>query len=262
MKSIAEGAEKYLRHRAKYPKRFAKDFRNAAIFLVLGENQRQYIPLAWALTAREPGWETKTSSMNSGNARRMAETAGLITVESDDPRHGTYWRETLDFCKEFTGTRPEFSLRDGQARHPHHNSYYVLPPKLGALSLSPAEADSEPGFEGARDQVTTNRYERDSGLRDKCIAHHKTKDGGKLLCQVCGMDFSQRYGDIGKGFIHVHHVDPLGNRQERHKVDPTINLKPVCPNCHAMLHKAPGNNAFSLDQIRERLFASGYLSSV
>lgn len=50
--------------------------------------------------------------------------------------------------------------------------------------------------------------------------------------------FWQSVWDLGKGFIHVHHIVPISTRKgEPHKIDPENSLVPVCPNCHAMLHK-------------------------
>lgn len=37
----------------------------------------------------------------------------------------------------------------------------------------------------------------------------------------------------------VHHREPLSEVRETHEVDPIRDLVPVCPNCHAMLHRAP-----------------------
>jgi 5-methylcytosine-specific restriction protein A len=54
---------------------------------------------------------------------------------------------------------------------------------------------------------------------------------------ICGFSFEQHFGDIGKGFIHVHHLRPLGNIGENYEVDPVTDLIPVCPNCHAMIHR-------------------------
>lgn len=45
--------------------------------------------------------------------------------------------------------------------------------------------------------------------------------------------FTDMYGDIGKDFIHVHHL-LIG---EEYVVDHIKDLRPVCPNCHAMLDK-------------------------
>jgi 5-methylcytosine-specific restriction enzyme A len=86
-------------------------------------------------------------------------------------------------------------------------------------------------FEGAKQQVTVNRYERSPKARTKCLAHHGHR------CKVCDLDFAERYGDIGRGFIHVHHLIPLADIGEKYEIDPLNDLIPVCPNCHAMLHK-------------------------
>ena len=75
------------------------------------------------------------------------------------------------------------------------------------------------------------RYERNREARDRCIEAKGCK------CAVCGMDFEQTYGDIGKGFIHVHHLIPISSIAEDYVIDPINHLVPVCPNCHNMLHR-------------------------
>lgn len=85
--------------------------------------------------------------------------------------------------------------------------------------------------EGAVMQVTVNRYERNREARDRCIEARGCK------CAVCGADFEQTYGDIGKGFIHVHHLIPISSIGEDYVIDPINHLVPVCPNCHNMLHR-------------------------
>ena len=91
--------------------------------------------------------------------------------------------------------------------------------------------------------VTT--YERNPEAREACLRHHGRR------CQVCGLDFELRYGEIGKGFIHVHHIVPVSEIGKEHKVDPIKDLMPVCPNCHAMLHmRTP---PLSVEQLREMM---------
>ena len=51
------------------------------------------------------------------------------------------------------------------------------------------------------------------------------------------MDFEETYGETGKDYIHVHHITPLSDIGERYKLDPVKDLRPVCPNCHAMIHR-------------------------
>jgi len=84
--------------------------------------------------------------------------------------------------------------------------------------------------EGTRTQVSVNRYERDRGARDACIEHYGP------VCQVCNFNFESVYGELGEGFIHVHHIIPLSEIGDSYIVDPITDLVPVCPNCHAMLH--------------------------
>jgi 5-methylcytosine-specific restriction endonuclease McrA len=108
-----------------------------------------------------------------------------------------------------------------------------------ALPSEDAVADH---WEGNRAVVYVNRYERDPKARAACI---------KLFgasCAVCGLDFSQRYGAIGDGFIHVHHLTPLSAVGLSHKINPQNDLRPVCPNCHEMLHKR--SPPFSIDELK------------
>ena len=48
-----------------------------------------------------------------------------------------------------------------------------------------------------------------------------------------------RKGNIekAKNFIHVHHVTPISKVGREYKIDPIKDLIPLCPNCHAMIHK-------------------------
>lgn len=97
-------------------------------------------------------------------------------------------------------------------------------------------------YEGSLLQTLINRYERNPIARRRCIEKYG------CVCQVCGMDFGEVYGDLGKGFIHVHHIVPISTQKgERHRIDPENSLVPVCPNCHAMLHKG----RLSIEELKE-----------
>ncbi|GAB3189911.1 HNH endonuclease [Hydrogenophaga aquatica] len=99
--------------------------------------------------------------------------------------------------------------------------------------------------EGARRTVQVNVYERDPNARRKCIAKWGVK------CSVCSFDFGERYGELGEGFIHVHHLKPLGEIGEQYELNPVTDLRPVCPNCHAMLHRK--KPALSIEQLVETM---------
>ena len=97
--------------------------------------------------------------------------------------------------------------------------------------LSPEQVTRTEYHEGMVRQVLVNTYERDRAARQACIDHYG------LACVVCGLRFEERYGALGAGFIHVHHVVPLSELGPDYEVDPARDLRPVCPNCHAMLHR-------------------------
>lgn len=85
--------------------------------------------------------------------------------------------------------------------------------------------------EGIANQVTLTRYERNLFARKLCLQNQG------YSCTVCGFNFEQVYGDIGKEFIHVHHLTQIAKIGKEYNVDPMSDLRPVCPNCHAMLHR-------------------------
>ncbi len=102
--------------------------------------------------------------------------------------------------------------------------------------------------EGTKNTSSTVFYERNSRARDLCLHHYGYN------CSVCKMEFERKYGDIGKGFIHVHHLTEISSIREEYYVDPIKDLRPVCPNCHAMLHKRkPAYSIEELKKIYERL---------
>ncbi|MFQ5751630.1 MAG: HNH endonuclease [bacterium] len=100
-------------------------------------------------------------------------------------------------------------------------------------------------IEGSIKEVTLSIYERNRTARLLCIKHYGN------FCQVCHIDFGEYYGDIGKGFIHVHHLKPIAKISNSYKVDPVKDLTPVCPNCHNMIHiKEP---PLTIEQLKRKL---------
>jgi 5-methylcytosine-specific restriction enzyme A len=99
--------------------------------------------------------------------------------------------------------------------------------------------------EGHATSAIVNRYERDRKARDACLA------AWGHSCSACGLKFQDRYGKRGEGFIHVHHLHPLATIGSSHQVDPVADLRPVCPNCHAMLHR--GDSLLTIEQLREAM---------
>ncbi len=86
-------------------------------------------------------------------------------------------------------------------------------------------------MEGKKTLVSNYQYERDPRARAECIRLFGT------TCVICGFNFGATYGELGEGFIHVHHLTPVAERGEKYEIKPESDLRPVCPNCHAMLHR-------------------------
>ena len=85
-------------------------------------------------------------------------------------------------------------------------------------------------FEGKRYSVNSTAIERDSSARRRCLEHFG------YSCNVCSINFEEEYGEIGKNYIHVHHRVDIMYTDGEHVIDPTKDLIPLCPNCHAMVH--------------------------
>jgi len=108
-----------------------------------------------------------------------------------------------------------------------------------------SEAKTRNLREGAVREVKVNAYERNSSARRICIEHYGYQ------CYVCGFDFEKQYGEIGREFIHVHHEVPLAESKQEQDVDPVDDLKPVCPNCHAIIHRR--DPPYSVSEVQEML---------
>jgi len=109
---------------------------------------------------------------------------------------------------------------------------------FSTLTITDVEVNSmqacedEVGFaEGSVFRVTANRYERNPINRELCLA----KKGYR--CHICGFDFKEVYGNIGKQFVEVHHVIPVSMLGPGHIINVDTDLIPVCSNCHSMLHR-------------------------
>ena len=61
-------------------------------------------------------------------------------------------------------------------------------------------------------------------------------------------DFEKVYGEVGKEFIHVHHLKEIASIGENYQINPLTDLRPVCPNCHAMLHRK--NPAYTIEELQ------------
>jgi hypothetical protein len=128
---------------------------------------------------------------------------------------------------------------------------FELTCRWGDVAFAEEVPPAERYPEGAVISKFVNAYERNRAARDACVAHYGAK------CVVCGFDFGREYGPEGQGLIHVHHLVPLSQIHDDYEVSPIEDLRPVCPNCHLMIHvRTP--IPFAIDELKEmRRQASG-----
>jgi 5-methylcytosine-specific restriction endonuclease McrA len=112
----------------------------------------------------------------------------------------------------------------------------------GGPSLPEEVRRNETFHEGSVDQILVNRYERDRRARDACIAHHGPS------CLICGFSFLNAYGEAFRDFIHVHHLVSLASIGSDYELNPVRDLRPICPNCHAVVHRR--NPPYSPEEVR------------
>ena len=145
-----------------------------------------------------------------------------------------YWRNGVRPIDEET-YKKILNLSDLSISNPDYN-------------LNDNEQGSDKSFtssEGAQKQIFTTVYERDSRLREQAIRIHG------LTCQVCGLNFEKKYGEWGKGFIHVHHNKPVSVAGER-IVNPREDMSVLCANCHSMIHRKK-NTILSIEDLKSML---------
>lgn len=123
-------------------------------------------------------------------------------------------------------------------------NWYASDDALGN-SLPEEIENPEKYMEGASKTVSVNTYERNGEARKKCIQHHG------YACSVCSFDFEKVYGSIGKQYIHVHHIIPLSEIRKEYTLNPIEDLIPVCPNCHAIIHRT--QPPLTVIQLKEHL---------
>lgn len=104
------------------------------------------------------------------------------------------------------------------------------------------EGYNEGKKEGSAHIVKSKRYERNPINRELCLLEKG------YSCSVCGFNFEEVYGEIGKSFIHVHHSMPVHMMGDDYIVNPSKELFPICPNCHSMLHKK--DPPYTVDELK------------
>lgn len=137
------------------------------------------------------------------------------------------------------------SLRAELERHP--TVLHSINAPATELEDTPKETETAPtqhvppppkalSAEEAKERYRTHRVlERSRKLRDAKIKHHLSCEAS-LACEACGFDFGEFYGDIGDGYIEVHHKVPLAELPPN-VVTTVDDLALLCANCHRIAHR-------------------------
>ncbi len=187
-------------------------------------------------------------------AKQLADLVGYGSYSVVNAQYGRLARlvgEQLDYNPEpeRLGTLVRFEKRQGEWHWLMRPEVAEALEQLGwveemAAFLLPEEiAPTTTALkEGAVSKVSVNAYERNPEARRRCIEVHGTE------CCICGFSFGAMYGEVAEGYIHVHHLRPLSEIDGEYVVDPVADLRPVCPNCHAVIHRRIP--AFSIEEVR------------
>lgn len=108
--------------------------------------------------------------------------------------------------------------------------------------------DSKLFQEGALKMLRHRTYERNSKAREECVKRKGYK------CSICGFDFEKVYGEIGKGFVEVHHTSFISSFEGKERLtDIEYDLIPVCSNCHSMLHRRLDGKYLTSNELKQTL---------
>ena len=108
--------------------------------------------------------------------------------------------------------------------------------------IETGSTDLEIFSEGRTAERQITIFERSKSAREACLKEFGAR------CFICQFDFGKTYGSDFAGSIHVHHLIPISYRQTTYKLDPKRDLRPVCPNCHYVLHVR--NPPYTIEEIR------------
>ena len=85
--------------------------------------------------------------------------------------------------------------------------------------------------EGGSYNQIVQKYERSRFNRALCLKYFG------FSCRGCGDKLTEKYGPIGTGVIHVHHIVPISQMGSSYNLNPIKDLIPLCPNCHNIVHQ-------------------------
>lgn len=106
-----------------------------------------------------------------------------------------------------------------------------IPTKVEKAELNDTDNTLESSTEGKASGRYVTIYERDPKYRKQALEIHG------CTCKACGFNFGDFYGEYAEGYIHIHHTQPVSEFKVPKKIDPMVDLVPLCANCHSVAHR-------------------------
>ena len=163
----------------------------------------------------------------NGKPKPLPELDATILSQWEGLPDGELWAAVSVWADSAIGSVPKRVLTDLEAESDQEDEIVAL------------------GREGSVKAVVSRRRERSPTLRAAALRIHGYR------CQVCDFSFAEAYGEWGKGFAEVHHVEELSQVSETGvETNPETDLAVLCSNCHRMVHRKP-KRALTLRELRQ-----------
>jgi hypothetical protein len=91
------------------------------------------------------------------------------------------------------------------------------------------------------------------------IAKDYYSKDGKIYCAACNFNFEDFYGEIGKGYIEIHHIEPIFAKEDNFEQlakEALSKVVPVCANCHRIIHRQQ-DKLLSISSLQELVSSFG-----
>lgn len=161
-----------------------------------------------------------------------------------------------DFCNKYECEPDDIDIHSGVGANSGRTFLLIRDPRLALEILCQASnglieenivlLEIERRFvEGRVSDVVMKRRERDPKARSACLAAYG------FNCYACGINLKSKYCGLDVEVIHVHHEEPLSQSEGAREIYPIATMKPLCPNCHAVIHSR--TPPYSITEIRGML---------
>ncbi|HDR8026315.1 TPA: HNH endonuclease [Bacillus cereus] len=154
----------------------------------------------------------------------------VITKTYQNTIRGTIYKKSSE-SQDFQGGEDLFYAVNGKGNG-----------RWGLKDYQPAKenvdlTEDDAGFPEGKKKLRLHIYrERNSKLIRTVKDKFKSKNNGKLFCEICKFDYKEKYGELGEDYIEGHHVIPVSELEEGSKTK-VEDIILVCANCHRMLHR-------------------------